>query len=639
MHIGNFSFIKNLNNGRSNINSIKFNAYSNLSPLKADTLSFTSMKKSEFSGIDLLVVNTFRAPVEKFDGMKNFQDWCDEEIQKITEKDYTTTRDKQANIQRKELLNEWFDYVLKENDAYTNSISLLILDGITKNLKNDNNALPPILDKGILASTIQNITDLLKENPKAQINFYKLYQTRLMKKYASDIQPTENNGPHSNQTGWIIIPSKENDPQHFEENVKKLKTLSHDSWCTKTYNAEPYLTEGDFHVYLENGKPKLGVRFDKDVIQEIQGEKNDKEIPLKYLSIAQEHVKDSKLSHSTEEEFERAYDKIKAINDFKTELSKQGIDYKTCSTEQLLNATGIKTERNEEGKLILDCYKQPDKFTFEDIGINENRLLKDVVEIKGDANFKNSSVTSLGDLRNIGGNANFSYLKIKSLGNLENIGGNANFVYSEIESLGNLRNIGGNANFSYSKIKSLDNLENIGRDIILSYSDVKSLGKLRNVGGSADFTHSVITSLDNLENIEGDISLAYSDVKSLGKLRNVGGNANFSYSEVTSLGDLENIGGSADFTDSKITSFDNLENIEGDVFVDFHNIQSAGKLRNIGGSAFVDIYLEKCIQNNLCENFVDEFGIKRTVFIGLDRFKEELNKIANGVHLEFHGYC
>ena len=359
------------------------------------------------------------------------------------------------------------------------------------------------------------------------------------------------------------------------------------------------MTEGDFHVYLENGKPKLGVRFDKDVIQEIQGEKNDKEIPLKYLSIAQEHVKDSKLSHSTEEEFERAYDKIKAINDFKTELSKQGIDYKTCSTEQLLNATGIKTERNEEGKLILDCYKQPDKFTFEDIGINENRLLKDVVEIKGDANFKNSSVTSLGDLRNIGGNANFSY----------------------------------------SKIKSLDNLENIGRDIILSYSDVKSLGKLRNVGGSADFTHSVITSLDNLENIEGDISLAYSDVKSLGKLRNVGGNANFSYSEVTSLGDLENIGGSADFTDSKITSFDNLENIEGDVFVDFHNIQSAGKLRNIGGSAFVDIYLEKCIQNNLCENFVDEFGIKRTVFIGLDRFKEELNKIANGVHLEFHGYC
>ena len=73
MHIGNFSFIKNLNNGRSNINSIKFNAYSNLSPLKADTLSFTSMKKSEFSGIDLLVVNTFRAPVEKFDGMKVFK--------------------------------------------------------------------------------------------------------------------------------------------------------------------------------------------------------------------------------------------------------------------------------------------------------------------------------------------------------------------------------------------------------------------------------------------------------------------------------------------------------------------------------------------------------------------------------------
>ena len=73
MQINNFSFIKNLNNGRSNINSIKLNAYPNLSPLKADTLSFTAMKKSEFSGIDLLVVNTFKAPVEKFDGMKVFK--------------------------------------------------------------------------------------------------------------------------------------------------------------------------------------------------------------------------------------------------------------------------------------------------------------------------------------------------------------------------------------------------------------------------------------------------------------------------------------------------------------------------------------------------------------------------------------
>ena len=469
----------------------------------------------------------------------------------------------------------------------------MILDGITKNLKNDNNALPPVLDKGILASTIQDITDLLKENPKARINFYKLYQTKLMKKYAS-----ENNSPYGNQTGWIIIPSNDNDPQHFEENVKKLKTLSHDNWCTKTFNAKLYLEEGDFHVYLENGKPKLGVRFDKDVIQEIQGEKNDKEIPLKYLSIAQDHVKDSKLSQSTEEEFEIAYETKEAINDFKAELSRQGIDFETCTTEQLLNAVGIKTERNEEGKLILDCYKQPDKFTFEELGINENKLLKDVVEIKGDADFRFSELTKSDDLRRIGGNANFTYSEVKNLNNLKSISGNAYFSFSKIENLNNLESVGGDAYFWHVKIENLNNLISIG--------------------GNADFRNSKIRNLKNLESI--------------------GGKADFRFSIIENLNNLISIGRDADFRHSKIRNLNNLESIGRNVWFEFHNIQSAGRLKSIGGDAYIIVYTDYCMQNNLCESFVDENGNKKIRFIGLGRFEEELKKIANGVHLEFQSY-
>ena len=80
---------------------------------------------------------------------------------------------------------------------------------------------------------------------------------------------------------------KENDPENFEANVEKLKTLSHKNWCTKSFNAEPYLSQGDFHVYLENGEPKLGIRFIGSKIQEIQGEQNNGQIPLKYFDIFQ----------------------------------------------------------------------------------------------------------------------------------------------------------------------------------------------------------------------------------------------------------------------------------------------------------------------------------------------------------------
>ena len=36
------------------------------------------------------------------------------------------------------MLSEWFNYVTKENGAYTSSIQWMILNAITKDLKKDN---------------------------------------------------------------------------------------------------------------------------------------------------------------------------------------------------------------------------------------------------------------------------------------------------------------------------------------------------------------------------------------------------------------------------------------------------------------------------------------------------------------------
>ena len=46
------------------------------------------MKKNQFSGIDLLVINKFKAPIEKFNTEDDLQDWCEGKVNTITQKDY-----------------------------------------------------------------------------------------------------------------------------------------------------------------------------------------------------------------------------------------------------------------------------------------------------------------------------------------------------------------------------------------------------------------------------------------------------------------------------------------------------------------------------------------------------------------------
>jgi len=82
------------------------------------------------------------------------------------------------------------------------------------------------------------------------------------------------------------------------------------------------------------------------------------------------------------------------------------MELNTCSNEQLFNAIGIETKKDKDGKLIISKYKQPsNNFTFEDIGFNEDKLFKDIVEIEGTADFRYSQLTSLGNLKHAGNDA------------------------------------------------------------------------------------------------------------------------------------------------------------------------------------------------------------------------------------------
>ncbi len=462
-----------------------------LAPLAHDTVSFGAMKKKEFAGIDLAVVEKFKAPIEKFNTNADLQNWAGDKAKAIANKDFGGRRE-ETEIQRKAILKEWADYVFNENDAYTNTTALLILNAITKDLKPDNDNIPPVLNKGVLADCIYEIDKNTKSAPNSQFDLNKMYQNKLRAFYLGDKETDTG----ETDTKWIIIPSKKHDPKNFEANVEKLKTLSYKTWCTKSNNAEPYLTEGDFHIYLENGKPKLGVRFAGDEIVEIQGEKNDRKIPIAYFDVMQKHINENnlKLTYNAKDEIksvERTHIEIKKI---KKDL-KEAIENNDVKT--IYKYFGIDVKEGKNGYLTISEYKQPSKdYTFKDLGIDENKLIEKVKTIKWDADFSDSEVTDLKNLEVIGGNADFRNSQVTDLGNLYNIGRNAYFMQSQVTDLGNLYNIGRNAYFTYSQITDLGNLENIGGHADFMFSQVKDLGNLATIGGIAYIKSSPLSAED-----------------------------------------------------------------------------------------------------------------------------------------------
>ena len=556
-------------------------SYPNLAPLQRDTVTFGAMKKSKFSGIDRAVVENFKAPIEKFYTNADLQKWSFENALELANKDYGG-RKEETKIQRKVMLKEWSDYVLQENDGYTNAMSLLILDAVTKDLKPDNDTIPPVLNKGVLADCIAELDKNTKEVPKYQFNLNKIYKTKLQSYYLDDTQTR----PGETSTKWVKIPSKSHDPEHFDENVEKLKTLSYKTWCTKSFNAEPYLEEGDFHIYLENGQPKVGVRFVNDKIQEIQGEANNGRIPLKYLSTVEEHIKedDLRLTSNVRSEIQDAKELEKEVIRIKSDL-KEAIESNDAA--RIYEYFGVEVEADKSGLLTISEYRQPlSDITYSDIGIDENKLFERVKTIKGNADFSDSLITDLGNLKLIGGNANFRYSQVIDLGQLKSIGGNVRFSNSQVSNLGNLESIGRDAWFSNSQVRNLGNLKSIGRDVWFTNSQVRNLGNLKSIGGDADFSASQVIDLGNLKSIGRNAYFGNSQITNLGNLESIGGDAVFEISQVIDLGKLKSIGGDAWFSDSEIIELGNLESISGDAYFSDSQVMDLGKLKFVGGEIY-----------------------------------------------------
>ena len=166
---------------------------------------------------------------------------------------------------------------------------------------------------------------------------------------------------------------------------------------------------------------------------------------------------------------------------------------------------GVETNKINVNRLIISHYSQPsDDFTFRNLGIDEEKLFENVIRIKGDADFRRTSLTDTKNVKHIWGDCDISRSGIKSFPKLSVIEGNLEAQSSLLKNFGALKTIGGDADCSFCPLNNMNALEYVGGNLDLT-------GNYR------------LNSLGNLQHVGGDLYIADSNVKKAKYLKEVGG--------------------------------------------------------------------------------------------------------------------
>ena len=441
--------------------------------------NFCAMKKSNFEGFDLVCVNRFKAPIEKFNSLENFHAWAKAKLTEKLKTQQYATNDYVITAERNDILETWNAFFSK-NESYKKNpaLSLIIANGITHNLSKTNKDIPPILYPKALSETLEQIKQNLSEIKGYSFNFEKIYSGKLRNIVMKDVETIKN----TNETKWIRIPSADNDDENFDLNVEKLRILSHRTWCTKFTHARPYLSAGDMYIYLNKGLPQVCIRILNDSISEIQGKKNNGNIPLNELNNIIDFINKEKLDPRLVNE------NIKNAKEAKLDFLRHRKRLKNLKNEndpkEILAIFNIRAKINENGGLVISHYEQPSKFyTFQDLGLNENKLFANLTKIEKSADFAYSSLKILDNLEEIGQDAFLNHSLITKLPKLKSIGGIAKFSDSKLKEAPELKSIGSNTWMSNCEDIKFDSLETVDGTLFITDSKIKILPKLHTVSG------------------------------------------------------------------------------------------------------------------------------------------------------------
>ena len=378
--------------------------------------NFGAMKKSQFQGLDLICVNTFKAPIEKFNSNMDLQAWAKKFVTKDTFTPNLEGRTQFSTDARKTVFDKWNEY-LEKAENITTAGAAVIMKSLFGDLKANTDVVPPVVNDKVVKKTITLLEG------KQSANF--------KKDYTADLQKALLKKGESLEKGWIKIDSQANDPKHFSENVERLKTFSSGSWCTKNLKAEEYLKNGNFYIMYDNGKPVAGIRTDAGRILEIQGVKNNGEIPCNYVTeIADFCTKEGLDRCMVEGYFDYAYEKAYTIDNYK-KIWNSLIENK--DGQGILNKFCMYIEPDKEGTMTLNKLKRfENDVRLADLGINETEVFKDVVKIMDDADFVQSNATSLPKLEVVYGDLDLRNSSIRELKALKEVFGNVDLRGSQL---------------------------------------------------------------------------------------------------------------------------------------------------------------------------------------------------------------
>lgn len=189
-------------------------------------------------------------------------------------------RRKQVEIQQ-----GWVSYL--RDGGYSDKVSALILNTITKEtayrvngtwrfqkLGGSSNSLPPAADPE-LAARFSN--EFRGDRKPSQV--LSEIKSEIASRTALEGASKKNMLLTRGEISWIRFPSKEHDPEGFDENVKSLTDISLTveefgctKWCCAHGKASDFLTAGDFYAGLDtDGRARLGVRMEGDQVKEVRG--------------------------------------------------------------------------------------------------------------------------------------------------------------------------------------------------------------------------------------------------------------------------------------------------------------------------------------------------------------------------------
>ena len=246
-------------------------------------LNFSAMKASQFDGLDYSCMRKFKAPIEKFNSLKDFYVWTQEKLNKFVFDKPLKGKSKETEGYRKTILQQWQEGL----GEYSTSIALLSIASLIKNLKPDNDNIPPIFNSTVFEETVADIEGAVALDKEFQFEISKLYSKHLKEIMLAKTVPYC-------KDGWVEIPVAKT-PKQAEKNTELLNTLSRKTWCTKGIVSNIYVKQFGFRIYIENGEPEICIRTLDNRVYEIQGRLNDSIIPDKYKDLVIDYIEKNNL--------------------------------------------------------------------------------------------------------------------------------------------------------------------------------------------------------------------------------------------------------------------------------------------------------------------------------------------------------